>query len=60
MKDLVEVIRCKNCKYYISAEDMKNDEIYRDYDNVLNADGLCMSSDKWADEMDFCSDGRED
>ena len=53
-KDLVEVCRCKNCKYYISAEDMKNDEMYKDYKNTWNHDGLCRYSNTWTDENDVC------
>lgn len=55
-KDMVEVTRCKDCRYYISDHDMKifKDE-YKDYKNKLDADGLCRSTDKWTDEDDFCS-----
>ena len=56
-KDLVEVIRCKNCEYYISSEDMKKDNVYRHYDNHLNHDGLCMNADTFTYEDDFCSCG---
>ena len=55
-KDLVVIPCCKNCRYYISAENMKNDEMYKDYKNILGHDGLCMSTDKWTDEIDFCID----
>ena len=58
-KDFVEVTRCKDCKYYISEEDMKNNEMYKDYNNVLGHDGLCMCTDKCTDENDFCSDGKK-
>lgn len=59
-KDLVEVTRCKNCKYYISAEDMKNDEMYKNYKNNLGHDGICTCTDKWIDKNNFCSDGKEE
>lgn len=59
IKDLVEVTRCKDCKYYVSEEDMKNNEMYKDYNNILGYDGLCMSTDKWTDQNDFCSSGKE-
>ena len=58
-KDLVEVTRCKNCSYYISADDMKNDEMYKGYENLLGCDGICTSTDKWTYETDFCSSGKE-
>ena len=58
-KDLVEVTRCINCSYYISADDMKNDEMYKDYENLLGCDGICTSTDKWTYETDFCSSGKE-
>lgn len=53
--DLVQVTRCKDCKYYISDSDMKNNPEYKDYDNKLEADGLCTSTDTWTDETDYCS-----
>lgn len=59
-KDLVEVCRCKNCKYYISAEDMKNDEVYKKYENMLKHDGLCMNTDAFIYENDFCSCGEKE
>ena len=59
-KDLVEATRCKNCEYYISAEDMKNDEMYKDYKNDLGHDGICICTDKWTDKDNFCSDGKEE
>ena len=58
-KDLVEVTRCINCSYYISADDMKNDEMYKGYENILGCDGICTSTDKWTYETDFCSSGKE-
>lgn len=58
-KDLVEVTRCINCSYYISADDMKNDEMYKGYENLLGCDGICTSTDKWTYETDFCSSGKE-
>lgn len=58
-KDLVEVTRCKNCEYYISVEDMKKSEDYKDYDNFLDADGFCKPGDHWTWEDDFCSNGKK-
>lgn len=60
MKHTVETVLCKDCIYYISAEDMRNEPMYKDYDNILNADGLCNNTDTWTDECDFCSCGKED
>ncbi|MGN0416513.1 hypothetical protein [Anaerostipes faecalis] len=57
-KDLVDVCRCKNCEYYISSEDMKENDMYKDYENTLGYNGFCMNVDKWADEDDFCSYGK--
>lgn len=59
MKHTVSTVLCKDCKYYIPAEELKNDPMYDDYENILNADGLCMNTDKWADKDGFCSDGKE-
>ena len=53
-KDLVEVTRCKNCKHYMSKEEMMNDEVYKKYEG-LNLDGLCMNTDAFVNENDFCS-----
>ena len=55
-KDLVEVTRCKNCKHYMSKEEMMNDEVYKKYEG-LNLDGLCMNTDAFVNEDDFCSCG---
>ena len=57
-KDLVEVTRCKDCQLYISAENMKKDPEYKKYDNKLGHDGLCEGTDKWTDETDYCSCGK--
>ena len=56
-KDLVEVIRCKNCKHYMSKEEMMNDEVYKKYEG-LNLDGLCMNTDAFVNENEFCSYGQ--
>ena len=56
-KDLVEVTRCKNCKHYMSKEEMMNDEVYKKYEG-LNLDGLCMNTDAFVNEDDFCSCGQ--
>ena len=53
-KGFVEVTKCKYCKFYISYENIKNDEIYKNYKN-----GLCMCTDKWTDKNNFCSDGNK-
>ena len=57
-KDLVKVTRCKDCQLYISAENMKKDPEYKKYDNKLGHDGLCEGTDKWTDENDYCSCGK--
>ena len=57
-KDLVEVTRCKDYQLYISAENMKKDPEYKKYDNKLGHDGLCEGTDKWTDETDYCSCGK--
>lgn len=56
-KDMVEVIRCKNCKHYMSKENMMNDEVYKNYEG-LNLDGLCMNTDAFVNENEFCSCGQ--
>ena len=44
---------------HVDHHDMKNNEMYKDYNNVLGHDGLCMGTDKWTDQNDFCSDGKK-
>ena len=53
-----KVTRCRNCEYYIPYESMKNDVAYKDYENKLDADGLCDSTDTWIDEDDCCSSAK--
>ena len=43
---------------YISAENMKKDPEYKKYDKKLGHDGLCEGTDKWTDETDYCSCGK--
>ena len=50
--DVVEVVRCKDCKYFIPKENLTDE-----YDNPLGADGLCDNCDKYTDANDFCSCG---
>lgn len=59
MKELVKVVRCVNCRYYIPEKDLENNEMYRDVKNILCCDGICSCTDKWTYEMDFCSYGSE-
>ena len=56
-KDLVEVTRCKNCKHFMTKEEMMNDEVYKKYEG-LNLDGLCMVTDAFVNENEFCSYGQ--
>ena len=51
--DAVPVVRCKDCVYYIPAEDLPCE-----YDNPIDADGLCDNIDKYADRDGFCSQGK--
>ena len=50
--DVVEVVRCKDCKYYIPKENLADE-----YANPIGADGLCDNTDKYTDEDDYCSYG---
>ena len=62
MGDLVNVTRCKNCKYYLTLEEAKNDSFYKDYPfeaaEELGKDGLCTNTDKWSFDDDFCSNAK--
>ena len=51
--DVVEVVRCKDCKCYIPDSELDHNE----YPNSLKADGLCEIIDKYTNETDFCSYG---
>ena len=50
--NVVEVVRCKECKHYIPKENLTDE-----YDNPIGADGLCDNTDTYTDETDFCSYG---
>ena len=52
--DVVEVVRCKDCVYYIP-----NEKLADGYDNAIGADGLCDNTDLYTWEDDYCSDGRK-
>ena len=51
--DVVEVVRCKDCKYFIPDKCLDHTK----YPNDLEADGLCGNIDKYTDEDRFCSSG---
>ena len=52
--DCVEVVRCKDCKYYIPDADVDHSE----FPNYLDADGLCDNMLKYTDKMCYCSYGK--
>lgn len=58
--DYVQITMCKDCKCFISLEDMKKDSEYKDYPfesaEYIHADGICTNIDKWIYANDFCSD----
>ncbi len=47
--DIVEVVRCKDCKYFIKFAE--------DYISVEDADGMCDFYDCGMKRLDFCSYG---
>lgn len=51
--DVVEVVRCKDCKFFIPDAELDHNE----YPNIIEADGLCNNSLKFTYADDFCSDG---
>ena len=63
MADVVEVTRCKDCKYYISIEDMKKDPYFKNYPYntaaVIGSNALCLNFDRWMHDNDFCSHAEE-
>ena len=52
--DVVEVVRCKDCKCYIPDNKLNHSE----YHNLISADGVCENFDKYINETDFCSYGK--
>lgn len=53
LADVAEVVRCKDCKYFIQDAELDHNE----YPNIIEADGLCDCSLKLTDADDFCSNG---
>ena len=51
--DVVEVVRCRDCKYFIPSRFLDKLE----YPNEIEADGLCDNKDKYTDNCDYCSHG---
>lgn len=50
-----ELVVCKKCRYYIPEEDLdKEDHLY-----PISTDGFCAMVDKYTNEDDFCSCGKE-
>ena len=43
---LIDIVRCKDCKYFISP-----------YENLIDADGLCDNMQVVMDKTDYCSHG---
>ena len=54
--DFVEVVRCKDCKYYIPDADVDHSE----FPNYLDADGFCDNMLKYTDKMCYCSYGKKE
>ena len=52
--DVVEVVRCKDCKWFIPDNDLDHEE----YPNGVWADGLCSNILKFSDVNDYCSYGK--
>lgn len=53
------LIRCKNCKYFMSAERLKGSLQYKEFYDVMGHDGLCTNTETFAYFDDFCSYGKE-
>lgn len=62
MGDLVSVTRCRNCKFYLTLEEAKKDPMFENYPfdaaEKIGKDGLCINTDKWNFNEDFCSDAK--
>lgn len=52
--DFVEVVRCKDCEYFIPDKYLNHTK----YPNDLEADGLCDNIDKYTDENRYCSSAK--
>lgn len=51
--DVVEVVRCKDCAYFIPDAHLDHIE----YLNDLEADGFCDNIGKYVDNYEYCSSG---
>ena len=51
--DAVEVVRCKDCIYFLPDRLLNSEE----YPNQIEADGLCTNTETYADNNDYCSYG---
>ena len=47
--DVVEVVRCKDCKHFVCDMDLNHEE----YPNEIEADGLCQITDRYCDMPHF-------
>ena len=59
--DLAPVTRCEKCEWFLSVEEGRKDEEYKDmpWGFCISAgyNGLCTSIEKWRHNNDFCSEG---
>lgn len=55
-KDLVEVVRCKDCICFLPNRYLDSEE----YPNPFKADGLCTSTRKYTNNNDYCSYGERE
>lgn len=51
--DVVEVVRCKDCKWFVYDMDLNHET----YPNEIEADGICQITEKYCDMPHFCSYG---
>lgn len=55
----MDIIQCKNCRYYLTLEEAKKDPMFENYPfdaaEKIGKDGLCINTDKWIFNDDFCS-----
>ena len=58
----MDIIQCKNCRYYLTLEEAKKDPMFENYPfdaaEKIDKDGLCINTDKWTFNDDFCSEAK--
>lgn len=55
----VKIVRCKNCKYFMNADQLNGNPQYKGFYDVMGHDGLCTNTETFGYFDDYCSYGEE-